>query len=764
MLRAKAWERSATALPGSQQRRVGLVSFLLPFLLCTAAWAQAPAPVLVESVPFEGWLAGLERGDAPVGVPSLAPDDLPACATLLASGNTTARALLSEAIENELIQQSAAPDATRRQAWVDALFQLDTAIQALLPALPELDIAPPHSLISAIALGSRPVPVADNAAHVAAARAQVIRWLGWVLDAGAWQRLEPLYQDAALRDAVLDVWSQMQDPALRLFLETRMLSTDESEQLALADAYAAAYPDDYVNTLTPLAKNTLYPAVFWRCLDLVSAKAVLPSQVSAARPDYTAEESQRYVRYTLRAAHAHAARGGCEAAERVYLNIAEQNVSPQSVRGALEGLAACGYADLHRAALGYINDPTLRGVIIAMLAQHLTEKTEKDIQDNWDNMPPLTQSALLEIFQRRDAAKAAPLLTKASTSPHTAVRYQAAVLLGETPIEEDLWELASTPPDWLREDALRAYLKLAEDRRAKGDLPAARQQYLALLQGGMPLDVERAAIDGLGEAGEAGDKVVIEQLADEQPLKESAERALVALAGRSGDAEAKATAVGNLSGRDVPQSEMDALVAGIEDVEARRVLLQRAGFVTEGSAIGPFPMGAGMPSNQLHFPIVPYPIPTPVSFNGTDFDLKPMADCADGIRFDLAACLSATDPATNCAYVVYELRLPALAGVYLHVSHDDGFAMWINGAFQRAVEAVDADEGDWYRQAAVLEPGLSYLVLKVPQAKGAWKTGLRVTHRNGKPLDLTTQAMPEDPTEPVGVQSDRVKSLMKDLP
>jgi hypothetical protein len=55
-------------------------------------------------------------------------------------------------------------------------------------------------------------------------------------------------------------------------------------------------------------------------------------------------------------------------------------------------------------------------------------------------------------------------------------------------------------------------------------------------------------------------------------------------------------------------------------------------------------------------------------------------------------------------------------------------------------------------------------VLKVPQAKGAWKTGLRVTHRNGKPLDLTTQAMPEDPTKPVGVQSDRVKSLMKDLP
>lgn len=754
-------------MPRASHGLSALLLATIAFIGVQAVVADTASPVLVELVRIPEWLSNLssedveKRAAATALTPSFTPDDLPTIATHLALSDIKNQQIPLKLLYEQLIKNASRFSDELRASWLEALAKSVTILQPAPLAQPvsegEVALVPQDAEVSS-------VPEGPAEQRLAAARA-LVGCIGLVMRGEDWRVLEAVYQMPELRRAVLEVWSSLKNPGLRSFLDTRLLSTDEDELLDLVPAYAAAYGSDAQRMLLELARATLHRTVFWACLDPLTQMGVLPSEITQPRADFTRDEAQRFARYTLRAALMLANQGACDKAQKVFLDVAERNLSTQGVRAALEGLATCGYSDLHRVALGYINDPALRSIIIHLLAQHLTPKAQEQLQANWANFPPLSQAALLQVFQQRDAAAAAPLIAQATGSLHAVVRYQSALLLGKTPAEQDLWDLIAAPPGWLQEEAARAYLALAAGRVERGELPEARQQYLALLQGGMPVAVELAAVEGLGKSGTPDDKTILEQLAGEPPLRAASQRALVALAARGGSAEEKAEAVGTMNAREVQQQELDQLVTGIEDAEARAKVLMRAGFVPDGRVAGPFPQPEGTSVQQLHFPITPYPLGASVSYSGKEYPLQPLAPCASGVRFDLSGCLSeeGTEGALS-AYAVYELRVPSITGVNLMVHHNAGFAVWLNGKFQRTEASVDDAAGAWYRLPAVLEPGLNYIVVKLPKDGADWHTGLRVTLRDGKPLDLTRQTMPEDPARPVGVESGNVRRLLDKLP
>lgn len=768
------WDRiSGWHAAGFWMRRTVLLVLVL--IAGKGVCEEAAVPVLVEWVQVAPWLASVAGGDpaaqaeAAAVPPLFTPADLEAVAQTFKSAEVSSQQILQHAVTAQLVSNAAVMDEAQRSAWRTAL---QTLLQERLQRMTKADDSKPEPVLSLVESALQaasppedadPIPV-DPTRTVTMLQA-LIGWLGIVLPDAEWRCLEEAYPLPELRASVLAVWANLRDPALRSFLETRFLSTDAAELLELVPAYVSAHPDDYSRMLLELARSSQYREVFWQCMGYLSQAGVLPVEVSAARQDFTREESQRYARYTLRAALVLSEQGQCERAERVFLDVAERNLSTQGVRTALQGLANCGYKNLHRVSLGYINDPALRSVIIHLLSQHLGDEAVRQLRDNWNAFPPLTQAALLEVFQKRNPTQAEAPLTQALASNHPVVRYQAAVLTGATPLEDDLWQLVASPPAWVQQEAARAYLKLAGDRIARGESGEARRQYLALLQGGMPLDVELAAIEGLGKTGEPGDRSILEELSGEQPLRIVAQRAMAELAGRTGSDTDKAEAVGAMDSAALPQDELDALVNGISDLEARANVMLRAGFVPDGLVAGPFPQPAGTGLQQLHFPVIPYPLGNSVNYSGTDYEFKPLAPCGSGVRFDLNGCIPGVEEGAEVsAYAVYELRLPALTGVYLQIYHHAGFAAWINGKFQRSEQGVDGEKGAWYRLPAVLEPGLTYIVLKLPRGATGWRSALRVTLRDGKPLDLTRQAMPEDPLKPVGVQSREVRQLLEKLP
>jgi hypothetical protein len=740
---------------------------LCALLIASMAQAQplAPADAPVKVMDFSTWLDAVQSGDAAkrsqarAATTPFPPSELPALTPALISSFPEVRI----SAERALRDQSQTPSSE----WADGLLALDAALAAMLPPPP----APPEDaqpVLEAAEISQEarnPTIGPATLALLWGARNTVVECLGYALPADRWTALQPLYAFPELRRQVLQAMLRLRGPGWRSFLETRLLSLDESELLDLIPVYAQALGRDAVPALVQTATSTTVSSVFWACADALAEQGVAPAQLTRPRADFTVEHSRDFIRYTLRAANVQSERGACPAAQGVFLEIVERNTGAWSVRAALEGLANCGYAGLHRVALGYVNDPVLRPVIIALLSQHLSPEGEKALRNSWDNLPPLSQAAVLTILHTRNPEGVAEELRKAASSFHPALRYQAAILQGQTPQESDLWDLASNPPAWMQEEALQAYLALAEARLARGETEEARRQYLQLLEGGMPLSVEQAAIAGLGRVGNPGDKVILEQLSAEKPLRSASESAMVDLATRGGSVEERVEAVSRLSAKEVPQKEMDALVAEVPDPEVRSAMLQRAGFLPDGLVAGPVSMEAQSGMQQLHFPILPSPTAHAAQYSGQTYPWTSMTSCAAGSIFDIGRCAQAEEGAAGlCAYVVYEIAVPTITGVYLFVQHDDGYALWLNGKFQRAEEAQPSGDPGWSRVSAALEPGVNTIVVKVAQLKSAFTTGLRVTMRDGKPFDLTRQEMPPDPVKPVGVRAREVKSLMENLP
>ncbi|MFM1920000.1 MAG: hypothetical protein RLZZ303_1634 [Candidatus Hydrogenedentota bacterium] len=755
---------------------------VLALLLATLPAIAQEAPPLVAAMPAQAWLAGLVSDDparrdaAQAQPPTLDPGDAVAFVGALLHAEAEVRWVAMRALAAHTAAVAGQGDTARASAWGEALLALDDAVKQAMPAPFTFEVEPPLGLLESFVEAQRAAAtIPDNAPLVQlieVTRAEIIRLVGQVLPAPEWPRIEPRYVEPALRTAVIDAGAAMRGASFRAFVETRLLSSDPAEVLALLPALVLAYPDNSRPIVADLARNTTQPEVFWACLEHLAAWGELPSAVSAPRPDWGAEDSRRYATLTLQAAHALAAQGDCGRAMRVFSDVAERNLSGALVRSALEGIARCDAPRLYRAALGYINDPALRSVVIHLLARHLDDEASRQLRQVYDSQPPLTQSALIQVFALRNLDEARPLLQSALASSHVAVRYAAAIALGEDPAEEDLWTLAAAPPEWLQQEALRDYLALADARAARGETATARQQYLALLQGGLPVEVERLAVEGLGRVGDPGDKAVLDALTSEPALRGVSEQARVMLASRSGDPADKADAVGKLSGEHVPQEEMDQLVAQVPDRDARKALLERSGFLADGLLLGPLTLAPGMGVAQPHFPLIPFPLPDPMPAEGAAHAWQPLASCESGARFDLAVCLAPKEeptpedtplapvetdadaaPEEVCAYLSAELRLPQLTAVEFHLHHDDGFALWINGKFQRAEDAPEDAAPRWTRFPLVLEPGLSYLVLKLPQRQGPWMTGLRIVTRDGQPLDLTQQRMPEDRFKPVGLDS-----------
>ena len=89
------------------------------------------------------------------------------------------------------------------------------------------------------------------------------------------------------------------------------------------------------------------------------------------------------------------------------------------------------------------------------------------------------------------------------------------------------------------------------------------------------------------------------------------------------------------------------------------------------------------------------------------------------------------------AYAFAELISPQVRDVVFHIGSDDGCEFWINGERLHGTQGGRILVVDQDQVKATLTEGVNRVLIKVLQNRNDWQFCVRVTGRDGRPLDLS---------------------------
>jgi hypothetical protein len=279
--------------------------------------------------------------------------------------------------------------------------------------------------------------------------------------------------------------------------------------------------------------------------------------------------------------------------------------------------------------------------------------------------------------------------------------------------------------------ALRLAASLGREKPAD-----AEKVYLKALDLSKSDDDRRAALAGLAEVAGPGALEKIMALLEEAPVRRAAARAAIRAAERlprEGDAA-----------RDVYRRILES---DPDDDTARRAArrLQRlgvevdlargAGFVTHWWIIGPFPDPDGAVWKGALPPEEAVDLAGEVRHGDAAFRWKHHRTPDPRGLVALEEVGYAAENAV--AYLHAEVNSKDERDALLKIGSDDQVACWLNG---KKVHSHEGDRGLAPDQDAVevkLAAGANRILLKVSNHGGGWGACLRITDREGKPLEVT---------------------------
>ncbi len=405
---------------------------------------------------------------------------------------------------------------------------------------------------------------------------------------------------------------------------------------------------------------------------------------------------------------------------------------------ALAGIGKVGSAKDVPAVMASLADPSpaVRHTAQRCLVELPDPKVAEAVAQAMKGASPGEKGGLLRVLAERKEAAATQAIEAAAQDPSAEVRvvaYQLLDRLADPALEPTLLEAAQKGSAAIKPVALEAYLRLADARREK-ERDAALAMYTKALDLAPSDALRRAALNGMASVAGEESLAKVEPCLANDALKQEALRAYVAIASRLADAgqreratEMLKKAVGLGPSRDV----MGSAIAKLRDLGINLDPAKAAGFVTTWWVMGPWP-APEIDTKRPPEDGVDLKAKVRIDDQEVAWQKHHTTDAMGDVNLD--AMLKPNDSVT--AYMYAEVTVPQEQDVLFRTGSDDALKVFLNGKEVFKFASPRSLQVDQDTIKAHLNAGVNQVLLKVVDWGGGWEACLRVTDRNGKPIEF----------------------------
>lgn len=349
---------------------------------------------------------------------------------------------------------------------------------------------------------------------------------------------------------------------------------------------------------------------------------------------------------------------------------------------------------------------------------------------------------LVHAMGRRHGADAFPHLKGGLESDDPGVRIAVLEVLGGCGGKREIeivFQAAADRDEKVRAAAVRTCLRIGESLAA-GDRVAALDIFLRALEAAEAVPEKTMALQKLGALGDPAAVPVFERFLNEKNhlLSQAAARGMAPLARKMADDETlRGQAVGLLRTivrrADDPGIVRDA-ASMLRDLGIEVDVPVRPGYVKHFWLIGPIPGRSALLGKDL-FPVDERPdLKRAVRHEGKEYAWRYHPLLHIHGKLDLIAVVADQDNAGVYAYAEVESKTARKA--CFKIGSDDDVFCWLNGGLVHSFQGGRGWSADQDSADVVLEPGTNTILLKVLNGGGDWAVSLRITDRDGNPIDL----------------------------
>gem|GEM_PF-3344880 len=490
-------------------------------------------------------------------------------------------------VSTEAVGQESVADLGARLASDDSAAQ--TAAYAALERMVH-HAARPGAPAEARAVANDLLRLTD-AAQSKAARIAALRLLACVATAEHVGALAGLLSDDAVCEEVCLTLEDLPGTAATEALLKAMPNLEGSIRRRVILALGQRGDVIAVAPLRELARGALTDLdTAWACIEALARLGISPTEIRPRSAEFSSAESLRYAVAGMEAANVLLRQGHRAEAERILLAFTESYTPPHLVSATLQGLKAADSNRLLQIALGRLNDPQTRQVIIDTLVTAQTPGIDKDLESALPMLDAPARATALDILAQRKAEGIDFLLKKAMEDKDAEVRVAAFRLAEIAASDADLDAVIRDGSSWARASAVEIALARVDAWLVSGESNRARALCETIAGAPVAIDARSRALNTLEHVADPTSRRVLSPLLEDPSLAEPAARVLIAMAAKDPqDAHAPNDMLHIIE--KLP-SGGDVVAAAAEQLRLRGLdtdkIANDKGFVTAWRVIGPF--------------------------------------------------------------------------------------------------------------------------------------------------------------------------------
>jgi len=438
--------------------------------------------------------------------------------------------------------------------------------------------------------------------------------------------------------------------------------------------------------------------------------------------------------------------GGKDVARRMFERVLRSNVRTGKRVAALTGIWRVDDPASLRAVLQSLGDrnPVFHTMAMALIDRFAGQDVVQVMKDVAQTASPAARAGLMLGLASRDDGTVAGTLREGLADPSDEVKAAAATglgVIGDQDAAPALLRLAEAGNDPAKPAALNSYVKLLAARLAQSKDAGLLPLYNHALEIAAGAAERNLALAGLAAFGAPSSLKLVEPLTVEDPTREAALRAYVAI-GRTLAAQGKAdqakTVFQNAIARGAPRDLAGEAAAHLRALGVQIDLAKESGFISNWWLVGAFPNPNQGGFDTVYPPEKEADPARPVPFEGKALAWKAIhTDDVQGI-VDLERQFDIRNDVV--AYACAVISVAQGRDVTLKIGSDDAVKVWVNSQEVHANNAYRPLTVDEDRAGAHLKAGDNTILMKITQGGGQWSYCLRIVGEDGKPLQFEQRA------------------------
>ena len=393
-----------------------------------------------------------------------------------------------------------------------------------------------------------------------------------------------------------------------------------------------------------------------------------------------------------------------------------------------------------------LNDPSPRvrrralWILESLQGVMVSEALRKGYEEASEEARP----AILHALAKNDMKSAKEVLEKAAHSDNLELKIMALDLLDrlvDPSMESRYLDAARDASSAVRSIAYRGYLALARKKMEEGGKSEALEMFSEAMGVAREVEEKRAALTGIVALGDPRAIDRLQPLLVESALANEAATAYVSFARKLADGGEVDRAEKYLHEIISGKFPRDIIARAAEELRKMgrdpQAAVLRQGFVLGWWLIGPIADVDGKGMEKSFFPEERIRLNEVERIGPRRFRWQKLKDlCLEG-RVDLVPLFRRSERVIAYAYT--EIEMPEDTEVLLRIGSDDGVTCWLGGEKIHHSPGSRSYQLDQDVVPATLGKGKNKLLLKIGQGSGDWSFSLRLTDRQGRPVDLTAR-------------------------